>query len=234
MAKEHPPWDGPPTVIAVFGGKGGIGKSTLAFLIAWLLGLLGRTLLIDADKRQEDGSSAELYNLLQVTPSFDLALEEDPQTLGKLKKLRGYRWVVIDNAPHRDEKLKATCAGDLIVVPLTLDYLEARAVMSSLRAIVLPSGRPYRVVLSKVASQHKAKAMRTQESLDVVGINSCRTHMRKLVAHQTAGQLGIPITEGTDKTWREPANDARDLVDELLEALGEDVRVPRPEKAVAR
>ncbi|KOV09630.1 hypothetical protein ADK60_40395 [Streptomyces sp. XY431] len=226
---EHPPWEGEPVIIAVFGGKGGIGKSTLAFLIAWLLGQVGRTLLVDADELQKEGGTTELYDGLEVDAAFDLAGEEDPEKLAGLRSIRGYRFIVVDNAPHRDrKKLAASCAGDLIVVPLTLDPLEAKAIMNSLREIVIPSGRPYRVVISRVDANRKAKARRTYESLRVVGLPVFKTQMRELVAHQDAGQLGIPVTEGTYKAWQRPAADARDLVDEVLEALGLPDRVPRP------
>ncbi len=232
---EHPPWEGEPIVVSVFGGKGGIGKSTLAFLIAWLLGLVGRTLLVDADELQKEGGTKELYDQLEVDPSFDIATEEDPKKLAGLRKIRGYRFIVIDNAPHRDKKkLEASCDGDLIVVPLTLDFLEARAIMSSLREIVIPSGRPYQVVISRVESNRKGKARRTHDSLDLVGIPVFKTHMRELTAHQDAGQLGVPVTEGTNRNWERPAEDARDLVDELLAVLGQQDRVPRPKVAGPR
>ncbi|MQS18013.1 ParA family protein [Streptomyces kaniharaensis] len=230
---EHPPWDGEPIIISVFGGKGGIGKSTLAFLIAWLLGLVGRTLLVDADELQKEGGTKELYDLLEVDPSFDIATEEDPKKLAGLRRIRGYRFIVIDNAPHRDKKkLEASCDGDLIVVPLTLDHLEAKAIMSSLREIVIPSGRPYRVVINRVEANRKSKARRTHDSLDLVKIPVFKTHVRELAAHQDAGASGIPVTEGTNRTWERPAEDARNLVDELLAVLGQPDRVPRPRPAV--
>ncbi|MFI9332957.1 ParA family protein [Kitasatospora sp. NPDC052868] len=217
-------------IVWIFAGKGGIGKSTLSFLIAWLLGHIGRTLLIDADARQEDGSSSELYNQLTVDPVMDLATEDDAEKLAQLREVRGYRFVVVDNGPHRDRKrLEQGCRnGDITIVPLTLDYLEARAIMSSLREIVIPSGCKYRVVINKVPAVRKAKAQRTSQSLDLVRIPVFRTHMRALVAHQDAGQLGIPVTEGTLLTWKPAAEDARNLVDELLEDLGLQDRVPRP------
>ncbi|MFJ9523269.1 ParA family protein [Kitasatospora sp. NPDC101801] len=232
---EPPPWDGPPLIVVLWGGKGGIGKSTLAFLLAWSLGKVGRTLLLDADPEQKEGNAQELYDLLELPATFDFASEDDPAKLAGLRRARQYRFIVIDNAPHRDrEILKTTCDGDLIVVPLPLDYLEARAIMSSIREIVIPTGHPYRVVMSKVDAARKAKAVRTLDTLDLAGIPVFRTHMRELVAHQDAGQMGIPITEGTSKTWHKPGKDALDLADEVLAALGLADRVPRPAWAVEK
>jgi chromosome partitioning protein len=228
MTYQEPPWEGPPLIISVFGGKGGIGKTTLAFLLAWLLGQVGPTLLIDADKRQEDGSTKELYDKLTVESTFDISVEEDPTLLGGLRNARGYRFIVVDNAPHRDPaKLEASCNGDLIVVPMVPVYLEIRAVMSSLRNIVIPSGRPYRVVMSRVTNNRKSKARTTHVSLEAVGIPVFKTHMREYVAHQDAGALGLPVTSGQGANWDKAAQDAFDLTDEVLEALGQTDRVPR-------
>ncbi|MEU0938949.1 ParA family protein [Embleya sp. NPDC005971] len=215
-------------VISVWGGKGGLGKSTLSALLAWMLGKVGRTLLVDADGRQTDGSSSELHKQLTVEATYDLTMEEDPAKLAKLRAIRGYRFIVLDNAPDRDlEKLKVTCDGDLIVVPMVAEDLETKAVMSSLRTYVVPSGRPFMVVMNRVTHAQKGRAAKIHAGLDVVGIPTAKTHVRGYQAHAYAGAIGTPITEGTGQNWDKAREDAYNLVDEILVRLGQEDRVPR-------
>lgn len=69
-----PPASGVRHVIAVGGGRGGVGKSTLAVNLAVYLAQLGRTvLLVDADP-----AGAELHTLLGVEPVKPRSSPEDP------------------------------------------------------------------------------------------------------------------------------------------------------------
>jgi chromosome partitioning protein len=227
------PYEGEPLVISVWGGKGGIGKTTTASETAWLLGRLGTTLLVDADRRQDEGSSKQIYDQLTLEPTYDLAVEEDPRLLARVRKASGYRYVVIDNAPHRDEDKLLACLepADLVVVPMPTTYLETKGVLNSIRKLVMPSGRPFRVLLTRVPTSGSRPDV-THQALNAAGVPTFRTRIRAYVAHENAQALGIPVVEEPERpNWDKAAEDVHDYVDEILELLGEEARTARKEAA---
>jgi cellulose biosynthesis protein BcsQ len=216
---------GGPFVISVWGGKGGICKTTSAVELAQGLGSIGRTLLVNADMKQEDGGSSELYSLLE-NPPFELMESDDPVELSKLRLLTQFRYVITDNAPHRDEaKLRAAAAGDLVIVPMLIEHLPIRAVMSSIRLHLQPIGAPYKVLLTRVEHGRRNKAKLLQETMAGLGMPYYKTTMRKYDAHQDAGSSGVPILEGDGSNWDKAAQDVRAYVDETLATLNEPYRM---------
>lgn len=223
--------DSEPQVVVTWAGKGGISKTTLALILAEQLGRIGSTLLVNGDPRQEEGSVSDLVERME-NPSFDLVEEEDPRMLAKLRQARRRRFVVVDGAPARDEaRIKATLgAADLVVVPITTEWLEARGVMNSVRTHVRPSGRTYRLVFSRVPVNQLKAADKLRVSLETADIPVMRTVVRQYQAHQDAQSMGVPVTEGDWVNWHKAADDCYDLADEVLGVLGASERVARRER----
>jgi cellulose biosynthesis protein BcsQ len=218
-----------PLVVTTWAGKGGIGKTTLALIVAYLLGRIGPTLLVNGDPRQLDGSVSDLVAKMKTPPPFDLVEEEDPKMLAQVRRAKRRRFVVIDGAPARDEeRIAATInVSDLVLVPITVEWLEARGVMNSVRQHVRPSGRKYRLVFSRVPSNQLKAAERLRTSLETADIPAMRTVVRRYQAHQDAQSMGVPVTEGDWVNWDKAADDCYGLVDEVLEVLGQPERVER-------
>src|SRR5699024_6169654 len=99
-----------PRIIAVYSGKGGIGKTTTASCLAWKFGnptAPERTVLIDANARQR--SATVVYEQLQVDATYAVATEEDPRKLAYARDLDA-DWVIIDCPPS---DLEAAAALDV-------------------------------------------------------------------------------------------------------------------------
>ena len=226
--------DSGPQVVSTWAGKGGVGKTTLALILAVMLGRIGSTLLVNGDPRQQEGSVSDLAEKME-NPPFDLVEEEDPRMLAQLHKARRRRFVVVDGAPARDEeRIKATLkASNLVIVPLTVEWLEARGVMNSVRTYVRPSGTPYRMVFSRVPSNQLKAADRLRASLETADIPMMRTVMRRYQAHQDAQSMGVPVTEGDWVNWDKAADDCYGLADEVLEVLGAPERSQRRERSAS-
>lgn len=222
------PRPGGPYVISVWGGKGGIAKTWAAHTIADALGRIAPTLGVDGDKRQTDGGLTEIHGLCHA-PTYELYATEEPSEYATLRQLRQFRFVVIDNAPERDDaRLRAAADGaDLVVVPMPPRALEIRGVMSSIRTILIPMGVRYRVLITAVTVDRRTKAAGMLETMAGLGMPAFSTFVRYYNAHQDAASTGIALVEGDGPNWGKARADVYALVDEVLDVLGEPHRAVR-------
>lgn len=177
-----------PRVVAVYGGKGGIGKTTTASSIAWLLGRdQGETLLVDANANQP--SATEIYEQLQCDATYTLTTEKDPTKLSYVRRVP-FAWVVMDCPPSPDEAAAALEAADLVVVPFTPRWLETRAIMRTLRAL---SGRPHYVLFTAIAYNKRTVSRASREALSGLGVPLLESEVRRYDAHEHAQGSGWPV-----------------------------------------
>lgn len=180
-----------PHVLVLYGGKGGIGKTTTAVSLAYLLGRdQGKTLLVDANADQP--SAQLIYDTLTVDAPYDITVEEQPDLLGRLKAVN-YGYVVIDCPPSPREAAAAFAVADLVIVPYVPRWLETQAIMRTIRDAL--DGRPYRVLLTAVEHSMKSRARITREALSGFGVPLFDTQVRRYVAHEQAQSNGVPIFE---------------------------------------
>jgi chromosome partitioning protein len=208
-----------PVVVAVYGGKGGIGKTTTASNLAYLFGRDGhRTLAVDANIDQL--SMQVIYDQFQGDPPYDLTIEERPELLSKIRAV-AYDRVVIDCPPSAREAAAAIAAADRIVVPYVPKFLETRAIVKTCHDSL--AGRPYRVLFVAVEHSRRNAARGARESLVGVGIAVYRTMVRKYVVHEKAQANGVPVflpeAAELDDMAPEAAKDYEAFYKELLAEL---------------
>lgn len=209
-----------PAVVAVYGGKGGIGKTTTAVTLAHMLGAEhGSTLLVDANADQP--SAQLIYDTLTVDAPYDLTVEDNPALLGKVASV-GYEFVLIDCPPSPSEAAAAIETADLRIVPYVPRWLETQAIMRTIRT-ALADGQRYRVLFTAVEHSMRTRARITREALSGFGVPMFDTQIRRYVAHEQAQSNGIPIdsTEAAQRFERadRAAADYRGVCDETLRLL---------------
>ncbi|MFC9298495.1 hypothetical protein ACFTWH_28035 [Streptomyces sp. NPDC057011] len=216
-----------PYSVSVWGGKGGIGKSTDAFLAAYQLALIGPTLLINADKKQDGGGVTELVSSLKGLPvPFELTETDTAADLAAIRRLKQFRYVVTDHAPYRDEaKLKQAAKADLTIVPDPPRRLDSRAVMSSTKAYL--AGTNYRLHITMVKHTDKSRARAMKTSLQDLGLPVFGGWMRYYNAHEMLNGLTVFEAAAEDAQAAKAAEDAYLFGDEILAQLGESFTVPR-------
>lgn len=179
-----------PRIVAVYSGKGGIGKTTTATNLAHRAGMdhpEGRVALIDANARQR--SATAIYDQLQVDATYALATEQDPAKLAYVSRLDA-DWVFIDCPPSADEAAAALDEADVVLVPYEPRWLETRAVMLTLKDL---KDRPYVVAFVRVRHNKKSVARSSREALDGLGEPLLRSQIRWYDAHEQAQAAGWPV-----------------------------------------
>jgi chromosome partitioning protein len=208
-----------PTVIAVFGGKGGIGKTTTALNLAYLCGADGhKTLMVDANIDQP--SAQDTYDDLQADPPYDLTVDENPELLGRIKSAP-YDRVIIDCPPSPREARAAFEVADYIVVPFVPKYMETKAIARTIKDTL--AGRRYRLLFVAVTNQMRGRVSQSRETLAGFSVPMFRTVIRHYVAHEKAQSNGIPAflpeALGLDRNMQEAAADYRNAYGELVAYL---------------
>lgn len=179
-----------PRIIAVYSGKGGIGKTTTASCLAWKFGnptAPERTVLIDANARQR--SATVVYEQLQVDATYAVATEEDPRKLAYARDLDA-DWVIIDCPPSDLEAAAALDVADLIVVPYVARWLEDEAAALTLESL---NGRPHVVLFTMVGHNKTRVNAQAREALQDADVRVLKAHVRRYDAHETAQAVGLPV-----------------------------------------
>lgn len=178
-----------PKIVAIFSGKGGIGKTTTATNLAFRAGMdrPGRVALVDANAAQR--SATAIYDQLQVDAPYALATERDPAKLANARNL-DVDVVFLDCPPSADEAAAALDVADLVVVPYEPRWLETRAVMITLKDL---QQRPHAVLFVRVKHNKKGVASSSREALDGVGVPLLRAQVRWYDAHEKAQAAGYPV-----------------------------------------
>ncbi|MFF2751085.1 ParA family protein [Kitasatospora sp. NPDC058048] len=217
-----------PFIVSVWGGKGGITKSTLAFLLAYELGKIAPTLLINADAKQTDGGVTEMTANLRVPATFELTESDDPAELHAVRRLTQFRYVITDNQPFRDrEKLKAAAKADLVVVPMPPRRSDMKSVLRSIRDVLQPERAPYRIILSMIEHSAKGKAKTMKDTLNTLSMPVYDGWIRKYTAHEMLS--GLPVTLSEEDNADKAAEDVYMFIDATLAHLGEPYKAVRKE-----
>jgi chromosome partitioning protein len=184
-------------VVSVVQQKGGVGKTTTAMSLASICAEAARTLVVDIDPQ---GSATWWATNAGERLPFDFTSETNPSILGQLHEIAADRYdVVIVDTPSSlegQDVLRTVLANsDYVIAPTEPAPLAVQPLIRTVRAIIVPSEIPYRVLVNKVDG--RAAGMRDDAfaMLDTQGISRFRASTRQLSAHAYAPAQGIVVTQ---------------------------------------
>jgi chromosome partitioning protein len=203
-------------VVAVVGGKGGVGKTTTAVSLAALLSERGPVLLVDADPQ----ASASWW----CGPGGD-ALRPGPG--GRPPPPRpaeaggGVRGGGGGHAPRPALRSPGGGAevGGLRGAAQPAGPLGPGGPGGDGAGAVRPLGVAHRVLLTRVDPRSLGEALEAQTALLEAGVPAFHAFVRAYKAHERAALEGKPITRWRGPNAREAEADYRRVAEELLREL---------------
>ncbi|MEL6778186.1 MAG: ParA family protein [Cyanobacteria bacterium J06597_16] len=203
-----------PKILAVFNGKGGVGKTTTAVNLAAIFAETHDVLLVDADAQ---ASASWWADRADSDLGFDVSKEENPALLGKLKSIEGYDLIVVDTPPAiSSQSLEAVLPiVDYLLLPTPPAPMDIAALVQTVKKVIAPYDIPHRVLLTKVDSRSLNEALEAQNMLMELEIPACYAFVKSYKAHERAALEGVSITQWKGRNAAEAQADYIRVADEI-------------------
>ncbi|MGH4001562.1 MAG: ParA family protein [Pseudonocardiaceae bacterium] len=220
-----------PLIIAVGSPKGGVGKSTEAYHLAWFLAvMLGlKVLLVDADDNHSsaDWCDDAISRGREVPFDHTIAAGSDAAHLAGVRNATDYDVVIIDLPGSKEGAWRTMIEGpdgkpipDLMIIMTKPRLMDLRPVIRAIDAEITPLKLGYLVVLTMARpdSIHLAEARRDELRDDLL-INVCDVIVREYAAYDLSHERGLTVYE-----YGGPANERARKAEADQRALALDIQ----------
>lgn len=203
-----------PIVLAIFNGKGGVGKTTTAVNLASVFAETHSVLLVDADPQ---GSALWWMGRSPIDLGFEVKAETNPARLARLGQEHNHSLIIVDTPPALGSAILAAVipSADYLLLPTPPAPMDLAVLITTVNEAVAPSGVSHRVLLTKVDSRSVGEAIEAQNTLLELKIPACNAFIRTYKAHERAALEGLPILKWRGKNSQEARSDYCRVAEEL-------------------
>lgn len=195
-------------VITIASPKGGVGKSTASYHLAFYLANQGSVTLIDGDSNQSCSNWAERSP--EATP-FSVVGLQDAAT-------QNSDYLILDSQVRLEEAEAVATDSTLIIIPSTTSALAVESAMNFAERLT-KLGANYRILLQMVDPRAKKTAMKALNSLSSMGYTLLGTWIRSYSAYEVAALAGLPVNRVTNPYSGVAWSDYKALGTEVIEIL---------------
>lgn len=193
-------------VISCLSQKGGVGKSTLARLVAWTYASAGWKVKL-ADFNIKQLTSVD-WAQQRAAAGHKPVISAEPYQSAKAFKRDAADLIVADGKPDSDNSsLEIAKASNLIIVPTGLAVDDLKPQVMFVNELVSLDIDPARilVVLNKITDSEVA-VREARQYLSSVGYQVATTELSAMTGYQMAQNRGLAVTETTFPTLNEKAD----------------------------
>jgi chromosome partitioning protein len=207
-------------IVSLTGGKGGIGKTTLAVCLAAEAVQRGkRALLVDLDDQRSASQWGDAAVALKRPAPNVVSMTAGMLTAGALAAIVGEHDPVLLDCPGRHDEVTraALLCSDVAILPCGPGSFDAWALASSIELIararaLRPALKAYIVVAKK--KPRSALSASARDELGACGLPVLKTEVYDRVAYPEATGFGLGVTTYEPKS--PAADEIRALYDEIF------------------
>ena len=207
------------SVVAIVNQKGGVGKTTLATNLAWVLAEKGTVLLLDADPQ---GSARDWGHFNTGGPDqLSVAGTGHEPLVDQVRRLSNrYDWLIIDGPPGISNiGADAVRVADVVLIPAkasAFDVWAATDIVAAVKARQQDSnGTPKAAFVITMAKPRTRLGRQIDAALAELGLPVLQSRTTDRVAYTQAGNDGTSVLTGPDRTARDEILAIRDELEQL-------------------
>jgi chromosome partitioning protein len=201
-------------VISLITGKGGAGKSTLAFNLSGAIAEKhNKVILVDADNEKPDAYG--MYKQAEDNkPKFDIILADHDNLRDQVRDLKtSYDYIIFDTPPNYTvSSLRSCMVSDLAIIVASPSFSDENAVPKSIN-IAKDAAKPSYVLLNKIVNQQKLSQNLLNE-MDNSSYKVFNTHITDKVAIRECAYFGEYV--GTYATNSKSHIEFKNLSQEII------------------